>query len=436
MNSKSTQPSHRNTRGKERLRELMSLVSARPFDSKQVRVRLAKLLSTVLAFHSLFALIVVSRFSAAQSITQASNAVFSKIRDVVYEPGGRPFSGTISLRPEQFGVSTPPLVVIPVDDGLLSVMLVPTTPNSQLASYAVTYSAKDSPTSWVERWRVPQSDHLSLRDVRIPPLEGTTALAERKGSDIDRDVTLPLTISDVSGLNAALNTIRSSLTSLANSESAMITAVGSAANTKFVRGEVPTGVLNGVNAIFTLANSPVANTVSLSLNGVRLTANLDYSTSGNTITFYSNDIPQPGDIPQADYEAAASPSSASRKFDPRSLTLPIPISGVSGLANALNQISGSLSSLSQELASITTAIAAITCPTLTVGQMLMGSLDGQNPTFTINSGTVVGATVSVYYNGVRQMSGVDYTLSGSSIQFLSVAIPQVGDLLVVDYCSN
>jgi len=215
----------------------------------------------------------------------------------------------------------------------------------------------------------------------------------------------------------------------------MNSAVGSAASTQSVRGEIPAGVLDGTNVTFTLANSPVANSLSLSLNGLRLNTSL-YSISGKTITFNHNNVPQPGDIPQADYEVSGSPSSVSRRFDPRSLTLPIPISGVSGLANALNQISTSLSSLSQELASLTVAIAAIQCPKLIVGQTPIGSPDGTNSTFTIGGSTVVAATVSVYYNGLRQMSGVDYTLSGSSIQFFPVAIPQTGDVLVVDYCSN
>jgi hypothetical protein len=249
--------------------------------------------------------------------------------------------------------------------------------------------------------------------------------------DIDREVTLPLTIGDVSGLNATLNTINSSLTSLADSETALNTAIGTSANTRIVRGEIPTGAIDGTNATFALANSPSANSVSLFVNGLILRANAIYTITGSTITFSPTYIPQRGDILQADYEVAVS-----RGFAFRSITLPIPISGVSGLANALNQINVSLSSLNQELVSITTAVAAITCPSQTFGQIPSGELNGTNATFTIASGTVVLPTVSVYDNGLRLMNGVDYTLTASSIQFLPGAIPQGTDLLMVDYCSK
>ena len=437
MTLETIRPSQRNIRVKGLPREPRTLVLSSLLHSTQVPTRVVNLFATFLTCHSLFAFLLVARILTAQSITEVSNSAFSRIRDVVYEPGGRPFSGTLSLLPVNFGASNPPLVVVQVNDGLLSVTVVPTPSSSPLASYTATYMVKDSPTSWVEHWRVPLSDRLSLRDVRTPALDAPPRQAVSTTADIDKDVTLPLTIGDVTGLNTSLNAINSSLTSLANSESLMNIAVGSAANKQIIRGETPAGVLDGTNATFTLAYPPIANSVALSLNGTRLSANLDYLLSGSSITFSPNDIPKPGDTPQADYETLISRSIPPRHVAFRSLTLPIPISSVSGLANALNQVSGNLSLLTQDLASITTEVASITCPTLTVGQTPVGLINGTNATFTITgTGAVVGTTVSLYYNGVRQMTGVDYTLTGSSIQFLPVAIPQTGDLLIVDYCSK
>ncbi len=71
----------------------------------------------------------------------------------------------------------------------------------------------------------------------------------------------------------------------------------------FVFNEVPSGTINGTNPTFTLANTPVAGTLSLYANGVRQlvgTGN-DYTISGNTITFLSGAIPVTGDQILADY---------------------------------------------------------------------------------------------------------------------------------------
>lgn len=49
--------------------------------------------------------------------------------------------------------------------------------------------------------------------------------------------------------------------------------------------EVPSGTINSVNVTFTLANTPVAGTVMLFLNGQKQTLNGDYTIAGDTITF-------------------------------------------------------------------------------------------------------------------------------------------------------
>jgi hypothetical protein len=70
-----------------------------------------------------------------------------------------------------------------------------------------------------------------------------------------------------------------------------------------ILSEVPSGTVNGVNAAFTLANTPVAGTVQLYKNGVRQQvggAN-DYTIATNTITFVAGNLPQTGDILLADY---------------------------------------------------------------------------------------------------------------------------------------
>ena len=68
-----------------------------------------------------------------------------------------------------------------------------------------------------------------------------------------------------------------------------------------VDNEVPSGVCNGVNVTFTLANTPKSSqTVALYLNGLRLLQGNDYTVLGYTITMST--IPQTGDNLLADYQ--------------------------------------------------------------------------------------------------------------------------------------
>lgn len=55
----------------------------------------------------------------------------------------------------------------------------------------------------------------------------------------------------------------------------------------FIFHEIPTGSINSINAVFTLANTPVAGTVQVFLNGLLQApgSGLDYTISGNTVTF-------------------------------------------------------------------------------------------------------------------------------------------------------
>jgi hypothetical protein len=50
--------------------------------------------------------------------------------------------------------------------------------------------------------------------------------------------------------------------------------------------EVPTGLVNGVNTVFTLSSAPhSAKSVSIYLNGLLQRQSTDYSVSGTTVTF-------------------------------------------------------------------------------------------------------------------------------------------------------
>ena len=71
----------------------------------------------------------------------------------------------------------------------------------------------------------------------------------------------------------------------------------------FADAETPTGTINGVNATFTLANSPSpAGSLLLFKNGQLMkAAGADYTLTGNSIAFVSGAIPQTGDVLLAQY---------------------------------------------------------------------------------------------------------------------------------------
>lgn len=67
----------------------------------------------------------------------------------------------------------------------------------------------------------------------------------------------------------------------------------------FVDDETPSGTINGSNTAFTLANTPIAGTVKIFLNGLRQKVANDYTISGSAITYLA--APLTGDTLTADY---------------------------------------------------------------------------------------------------------------------------------------
>ncbi len=67
----------------------------------------------------------------------------------------------------------------------------------------------------------------------------------------------------------------------------------------FVDGEIPNGLINGVNGIFTISSTPIEGSLRVYLNGLRLKNTVDYTRIGLTITMST--IPYEDDILQVDY---------------------------------------------------------------------------------------------------------------------------------------
>jgi hypothetical protein len=73
----------------------------------------------------------------------------------------------------------------------------------------------------------------------------------------------------------------------------------------FVDQVTPTGAINGVNTAFTLSQTPSPSaSLTVFLNGLLMSAGVDYTLAGTTITFASASVPQTGDILLCSYRIA------------------------------------------------------------------------------------------------------------------------------------
>jgi hypothetical protein len=75
------------------------------------------------------------------------------------------------------------------------------------------------------------------------------------------------------------------------------------AKSDFIVRQIPTGTVNGSNATFTLASTPVVGSESVYVNGIlqNVGTGNDYTISGATVTFLTGAIPQTGDIVRVSY---------------------------------------------------------------------------------------------------------------------------------------
>ncbi|HUQ93277.1 MAG TPA: hypothetical protein VM120_16465 [Bryobacteraceae bacterium] len=69
----------------------------------------------------------------------------------------------------------------------------------------------------------------------------------------------------------------------------------------------------------------------------------------------------------------------------------------------------------------------------TDGETPAGLINGTNGAFTLANAPTPATSLQLYKNGVLQKLNIDYTLTGNALAFLSVAIPQTGDLLTASY---
>jgi hypothetical protein len=72
-------------------------------------------------------------------------------------------------------------------------------------------------------------------------------------------------------------------------------------------------------------------------------------------------------------------------------------------------------------------------PSFVDADTLTGIVDGANTAFTLSAAPNPAASLAVYRNGMMDKAGVDYTVNGAAIQFLTASTPQPGDTLLASY---
>jgi hypothetical protein len=329
-----------------------------------------------------------------------AQSALTEIRDTILTPADTPFNGTVVITWTGYSASngsiqSPLSMSAGIYNGALSVLLVPTTTASGGAFYQVLYTSSDGLLTWSETWQVPPSSVpltvASVRTSTTPGGNGSGSGSGSSGSGSGQYATLPISISEITGLGADLTSITNNLSTLTtelNTLNSEVTALqgssgGSAAlsvSAAFVDGEIPTGTLDGSNKVFTLSQTPVpAASLSLYRNGLVQTAGLDYAASGPILTFLTGATPQPGDALIAYYRVA-------------------------GTAQTVNFADSEIPG---------------------------GTINSTNVSFQLNHTPSTSASLKLYKNGVLLMKTADYTLSGSTVTFSSA--PQAGDTLVADY---
>jgi hypothetical protein len=323
------------------------------------------------------------------------------ISDTLFNADGTFFNGVVIISWPSFEASDTSNVAAGTDNvqvtaGLLYVQLVPTTNADTAAVYTVQYTSLGV-TQFSEAWAVspPSTLPFRVRDVRLAP--GTVS------GSAPAAVTV-ITIGDITGLQTALNVRPAIGTGFTISRSAVIDATGaidgaagnlsdclhvdgtsgpcSSTSTTFIDSEVPAGTVNGSNTAFILANVPnPPASLALFRNGLLLTQGGDYTLSSNAVTFLTGAVPQLNDVLAAFYRL--------------SVTIP----GV-GFVDQ---------------------------------QTPTGAINGVNGVFTLTQTPSPTTSLAVYRNGLLLTAGVDYTLSGAVITFMTGLVPQSSDTLSCSY---
>jgi hypothetical protein len=271
----------------------------------------------------------IPRLSIAAALL-ASHALsaptLTTIQDVLYKADGTRFNGTLVITWNSFQAADNSTIVkqsttVRVSDGNLRVQLVPSTSATPATFYSVTYNS-DGRVQFKETWSVPAGGQpVRLRDVRVSASAAPStggAPAPEIGSISQADVmglvedleNRPLKGAGFAPNRVALVSATGALEAVLGAENDCVHVDGSsgpcgAQGVSFVDGEPPAGVVDGSNAVFSLAATPApASSLLIYRNGLLQKPEVDYTLNGRNIQFVAAARPQPGDVLLTSYRLA------------------------------------------------------------------------------------------------------------------------------------
>jgi hypothetical protein len=269
--------------------------------------------------------ILIAAMAAATLAT--GQPALTTIQDTLYRADGTRFNGTVFITWSSFqagdssNIATSNLTV-PVVNGVLRVSLVPTTTATPGAQYNVTYNSRGI-NQFMQVWAVPPSTvTLRIRDVLVsqgaivgpPPVTSPVQITDVTG--LQNELTIrPMkgigfaigraaVINQAGQIDGAAGTL-SDCVRVDGSSGPCGTGSGGGLTPNFVDSEIPQGLVNAVNTVFTLSFGPSpAASLQLIRNGLQMVSGVDYLVTGNTVTFFITSVPQTGDQLTASYRYA------------------------------------------------------------------------------------------------------------------------------------
>ncbi len=264
-------------------------------------------------------------------------SALTTIQDTLFDADGQRYYGSLTIQWSTFDTNNPGTIVqqsrtVQVVNGNLLVQLAPNSAATPPANvYSVLYQS-DGDQQYTETWTVPVSaTPLRVAQVRT----GAGVAGSGSAGGLTGGSTGTVTEASVTNLVSDLNArpikgpgYGTNAVAVVDQNGLLETAVGNLGDCLFVdgttgpctsglilptfiNGEVPGGLVNGLNATFTLANTPSGTSLLLFRNGILLQAGTDYALTGSTVQFASGAIPQPQDTLMATYRLDSGSSGSS-----------------------------------------------------------------------------------------------------------------------------
>ena len=285
------------------------------------------------------------------------------IQDTLFDADGARYNGTLVIKWNSFDANNPGTIIqqsksVQVVNGNLLVQLAPNNTAPPPANlYSVLYDS-DGNQQYNETWTVPVSTTaLKIPQVRTGAGVGSGGSGSAGGLTGTPESSTTNLVSDLNARPIKGPGFGTNAVALINQNGQIETVVGNPDDCvyvdgttgpctagvnipAFVNGELPVGVVNGLNATFTLANTPSASSLLLFRNGLLVQAGGDYTLTGSTIQFGGAAIPQPLDTLVAQYRVDSGSGSGSVTVTGPSGVPGVNACGAAGVVskNALYQI--------------------------------------------------------------------------------------------------